>query len=115
MTTSERAAEKLKEKLIEEFLKTGIGFRLESPPDELGFNSIRLKLDRVLPTDIVIQCRGVKLILAPATAKALEKFDLDYEGDPGGFILNPENQGRSQYPCPGTGGRTETITSSKEA
>ncbi len=87
MITTDRAAQKLKENLVQEFFDMGIGFRLISNEKNANNKDINMKLDRVKPKDTVVQSYGIKILLDPTSAASLDSYKLDYKKDSGGFIL----------------------------
>ena len=91
MDATERAAQKLKDDLIREFLDKGIGFRLVGDGAGDSHKDLTMKLDRASPADIVVQRCGVKILLDPASAAVLERYELDYKDDSGGFFLSPRD------------------------
>ncbi|OGO39713.1 MAG: hypothetical protein A2147_05905 [Chloroflexi bacterium RBG_16_57_8] len=88
MTTTERAAQKLKENLVRRFLDGGIGFRVISNGLDPSHEELSLKVDKASPTDTVMESHGIKILLDPDSASALGDCELDYNDDSGGFFLS---------------------------
>jgi|WetSurMetagenome_2_1015567.scaffolds.fasta_scaffold1008661_1 Fe-S cluster assembly iron-binding protein IscA len=88
MITTKRAAQKLKDNLVKEFLAEGVGFRLISNGLDPSHKELNMKLDRARPTDTVVQSHGIKIFLDPISAANFERSELDYKDVNGGFFLN---------------------------
>ena len=63
MTTTEKAAQKLKNILIEKFLDVGLGFRVVGKADESGHTTFDIKPDNGCPGDEIIESYGMKVFL----------------------------------------------------
>lgn len=87
MTTTERAAQKLKEDLIRRFLDGGIGFRVISSGQDASHSDLSLKVDKESPDDMVVESHGIRLLLDPESAAALDQYELDYKDDTGDFFV----------------------------
>lgn len=88
MTTSDKAAEKLKEELLEKFVKNGLGYRVIYDTSALSQVTLSIKLDKESTGDTVMMSHGVKIILDQASADLLRDYELDYQDGPtGGFCL----------------------------
>lgn len=91
MTTTEKAAQKLKDDLVRRFMDQGIGFRVITGKSEVRERELRLKMDRALPTDRVVESHGIRILLDPTSASVLERYELDYKEEPSGFCLTPRD------------------------
>lgn len=88
VTTSNKAAKRLREQLVRRCSKTGIGFRIFARIDESGKATFSIKLDRQHRGDEVIESNGVKVFLDPASAAQIRDYQLDYQDEPeGGFFF----------------------------
>ncbi len=88
MSTSERAAQKLRDNLIQWCLDAGLGFRVVNGDDESGHPVFNIKLDKECPGDEVIVSHGIRIFLDPANAVLLKDHELDYLSEPTcGFCL----------------------------
>jgi Fe-S cluster assembly iron-binding protein IscA len=84
MTVSERAAQKLKDDLIQRFFGAGIGFRVSFE----SHGPVRIELDRQSPCDVVAEFHGVRVLVDPPSTAVLKQYELDYvDGPRGGFCL----------------------------
>lgn len=94
MHTTERAAQKLKDDLVRRSMNEGIGYRVKiiAGKDEMPRSDLSMRVDRALPTDEVVECHGIRLILDPASASVLDRFELDYKEEPGSFYLVQRDQ-----------------------
>ncbi len=84
MTVSKRAAQKLRDDLIQRFFGAGIGFRVSAKSP----GPVRIELDRPAPGDVVSEFHGVRVLVDPPTTAVLKQYELDYvDGPGGGFCL----------------------------
>ena len=89
VTTSSKAAKRLREQLVNKCFEAGIGFRMLVNAAEFGEATFSIKLDRQHREDEVIESNGVKVFLDPASAARISDYQLDYQNGPdGGFFLN---------------------------
>ncbi len=96
MTTSERAAQKLRDNLIQWCLDAGLGFRVVNDDREPAHAVFNIKLDKECPCDEVIVSHGIRIFLDPVNTTVLKDHELDYLDEPTcGFCLKNEN-GSSQ-------------------
>ena len=87
VNTTNKAAKRLREHLIDKCFEAGIGFRLVNTA-EFGEATFSIKLDRQRRGDEVIESNGVKVFLDPVSAARISDYQLDYEDEPdGGFYL----------------------------
>jgi Fe-S cluster assembly iron-binding protein IscA len=85
---SMRAADRLKEELVQRCLDAGIGFRIMVDTDDAGKIASVMKFDRQRQEDMVIDVGGVKLFSDPSSVAHVRDYHLDYEDNPeGGFFL----------------------------
>ena len=85
VSTSSKAAAKLREHLIYKCLEAGIGFRILVDGDEATFS---IMVDREHQGDQVTETGGVKVFVDPSSAASIGRYQLDYEDEPaGGFYL----------------------------
>jgi iron-sulfur cluster assembly protein len=88
VSTSNKAAEQLREQLINKCFEAGIGFRVLVNASESSKATFSIKLDRQNMKDEVLESNGIKLFLDPASAARISGYQLDYQDEPdGGFIL----------------------------
>jgi len=88
LTVSDKAAEKLKEDLIQRCLNVGLGYRLINNTAEPGKDTFSMELDKEHPGDEVVVLNGIRVFLDPANAARLKDYELDYLDEPsGGFLL----------------------------
>lgn len=88
VNTTNKAAKRLREHLIDKCFEAGIGFRMLVNSGESGKATFSIKLDREYPQDQVIESNGVKLFLDPPSAARISDYQLDYRDEPdGGFFL----------------------------
>lgn len=88
VNTTNKAAKRLREHLIDKCFEAGIGFRMLVNSGESGKATFSIKLDRESPEDQVIESNGVKLFLDPPSAARISDYQLDYCDEPdGGFFL----------------------------
>lgn len=88
LTASDKAAEKLKEDLIQRCLKVGLGYRVINNMAESGKDTFSMELDKEHPGDEVVVLNGIRIFLDPANAALLRDYELDYLDEPsGGFHL----------------------------
>ena len=85
---STRAADKLREELVQKCLDAGIGFRIIVGTDESGKITSTMKFDRQRQGDIVTDLGGVKLFSDPTSVAQVKDYHLDFLDNPdGGFFL----------------------------
>ena len=95
LTTSDRAAEKLREELVNKCLEAGIGFRMKVSTDESGRATFSIKLDWQHQGDKVVESDGIKVFLDTTSLAQVEDYQLDYQDTPeGGFFLNTVQEAR---------------------
>ncbi len=88
VSTSDRAAIRLREELTRKCFEAGIGFRIVVGTTEPGSTSFGIKLDRQRRGDEVMESNGVKVFWDPASEAQISDCQLDYEGEAdGGFFL----------------------------
>lgn len=88
LTASDKAAEKLKEHLIQRCLNVGLGYRVINNMAESGKDTFSMELDKEHPGDEVVVLNGIRIFLDPANAALLRDYELDYLDEPsGGFRL----------------------------
>jgi iron-sulfur cluster assembly protein len=88
VNTTNKAAKRLREHLIDKCFEVGIGFRVLVNSSESGKSTFSIKLDRERPQDQIIESNGVKLFLDPASAARISDYQLDYLDEPDdGFFL----------------------------
>jgi len=88
VNTTNKAAKRLREHLIDKCFEVGIGFRVFVNSSESGKSTFSIKLDRECPQDQIIESNGVKLFLDPASAARISDYQLDYLDEPDdGFFL----------------------------
>ena len=87
VNTTNKAAKRLREHLIDKCFEAGIGFRMLVNSGESGKATFSIKLDRERPQDQIIESNGVKLFLDPASAAQIGDYQLDYRDEPGGGFL----------------------------
>jgi len=88
VNTTNKAAKRLREHLIDKCFEAGVGFRVFVNSGESGKATFGIKLDRERPQDQIIESNGVKLFLDPASAARISDYQLDYRDEPdGGFLL----------------------------
>ncbi len=91
MTTSDKAAEKLKDELVQRFLNTGLGYRVVCDTSAPNHTTFSIKLDKEHPGDEVLVSHGIKIFLDQVSADLLRGYELDYQdGSTGGFCLKNE-------------------------
>jgi Fe-S cluster assembly iron-binding protein IscA len=91
MITTAKAAQKLRDSLMQKFLLGGIGFRFSCHGLDASRNELSMQIDRERPTDTVVQVHGIKILLAPDVAGSLDGCTLDYREARGGFYLDQRN------------------------
>ena len=85
---STRAADKLRDELIQKCLDAGIGFRIMVNTDDVGKVTSNMRFDRQRQGDMVIDLGGVKLFSDPTSVAHVKDYHLDYLDNPeGGFFL----------------------------
>ncbi len=88
ITASKKAAQKLKDELIQKCLNVGLGYRIIGNIPESGRASLYMELDKEHSGDEVIITHGIRFFLDPANATLLKDCKLDYiDGPTGGFWL----------------------------
>jgi iron-sulfur cluster assembly protein len=88
VNTTNKAAKRLREHLIDKCFEVGIGFRVLVNSSESGKSIFSIKLDRERPQDQIVESNGVKLFLDPASAARISDYQLDYLDEPDdGFFL----------------------------
>jgi len=88
VNTTNEAAKRLREHLVDKCFEVGIGFRVFVNSGESGKATFGIKLDRERPQDQIIESNGVKLFLDPASAARISDYQLDYRDEPDdGFFL----------------------------
>ena len=88
VSTSNKAAEQLREQLLDKCFEAGIGFRMLVNTGKSGKATCSIKLDRQKRGDQVIESKGVKVFLDPTSAAQIADHELDYQDEPdGGFFL----------------------------
>ncbi|HUV45549.1 MAG TPA: hypothetical protein VMW45_00565 [Dehalococcoidia bacterium] len=88
VTISNKAAERLREKLLHRCSETGIGFRLLASTDESDRVAFSMKVDRQDQRDKVIDLGGVKVFFDPSFTGQISEYQLDYRDEPdSGFFL----------------------------
>lgn len=93
MTTSERAAQKLRDNLVQWCLDAGLGFRVVNNNRETDPAVFNIKLDKECPGDEVIVSQGIRIFLDPVNAAALNDHELDYVDGPAcGFCLKTSKE-----------------------
>ena len=108
LTTSERAAQELKETLMREWFDMGLGFRLIKDTNGPGTGTCSIKLDNKRADDEVIESHGIKVFLDPISAAQLKDYELDYLVQPGqGFCLHKTT---CQQPEPQIFGKEDRVS-----
>jgi iron-sulfur cluster assembly protein len=96
VSTSYKAAEQLREELINKCFEAGIGFRMlvnAAEPSEATFS---IRLDMQHRGDEVVESNGVRVFLDPASAARISDYQLDYQDEPdGGFFLKTAQEAKS--------------------
>ena len=88
INVSTRAADRLKEELIQKCLDAGFGFRILIATDGNGKVLSSMKFDRQRRGDAVIDLGGVKLFSDPANVSRVKDYHLEYLDYPdSGFFL----------------------------
>jgi Fe-S cluster assembly iron-binding protein IscA len=88
INVSTRAADKLREELVQRCLDAGIGFRIIVNLDGSGKVMSCMKFDRQRQGDTVVDLGGVKLFSNPTEVAQVKDYHLDYFDNPdGGFFL----------------------------
>jgi Fe-S cluster assembly iron-binding protein IscA len=89
MSISMKAAEHLREQLLQKFFEAGFGFRMDVSTDESGKVTFSIRLDRQCQGDKVIESDGIRMFLDSSSATQMRGYQLDYEDEPsGGFFLS---------------------------
>ena len=85
---SSRAADRLREELVQKCLDSGLGFRIMVSTDDSGKIISNMKFDRQRPDDMVIDLDGVVLFSDPTSVAHARDYHLDYlNNQDGGFFL----------------------------
>jgi Fe-S cluster assembly iron-binding protein IscA len=84
MITTQKAAEKLRDNLVQRCVAVGLGFRLVNDNHEHSPKMFSIKVDQACPGDKVLESRGIRIYLDSASAVELENYELDYIDEPGG-------------------------------
>jgi len=93
--TSSKAAERLREQLINKCFEAGIGFRMLANTSGSGEATFSIKLGRQHRGDEVIESNGIKVFLDPASAARISDYQLDYQDAPdGGFFLKTAQEAK---------------------
>jgi len=97
LKTSLKAADKLKEALLERCKENGVGFRFQSLSPDDKINSIVIKLDKIKPDDEVMVENGVSIFTANINLSQFAGWELDYSDDPPdpGFCLKKTSENQS--------------------
>jgi len=97
LTASNRAIEKLKQKLVQTCFDMGIGFKVFVQTDGSGKENFNIKIAKQPRGDEVLDLHSIKMFLDPASAAKLGNYELDYLDEPdGGFLLRNRKSGRSK-------------------
>jgi Fe-S cluster assembly iron-binding protein IscA len=94
ISTSDKAAEKLKEALLKKFFDIGLGYRIvDNIADSNSSNILTMALDKESPGDDVTVLKGIRILIDHRSANQLADYELDYvDGPDGGFFLRQNNQ-----------------------
>lgn len=107
--TTEKAAGKLKEDLLEKIFRVGLGFRIDLETDEKGQRTYTIKLDNRCATDEVVDSHGVKVFLGHYIASQLKELELDYIDSPEEtFYFKKKERGDNDTRGAGNGRPTAT-------
>jgi Fe-S cluster assembly iron-binding protein IscA len=88
ITTSKRAAKKLKDEMVQKCLNVGLGYRIIGKIPESGRVMLYMELDKEHSGDEVIVSHGIRIFLDPTNAELLKDCELDFiDGPTGGFWL----------------------------
>lgn len=88
LTVSNKATEKLQQKLLQTCFEMGIGFKVFAQTDESGKATFSIKVAKQTRGDEVTELDGIKVFLDTASAAKLGNYELDYLDEPdGGFLL----------------------------
>jgi Fe-S cluster assembly iron-binding protein IscA len=97
LTASNKAIEKLQQKLVTGCAEMGIGFKIFVQTDESGKENFNIKIAKQPRGDEVLDLHSIKMFLDPTSAAKLENYELDYLDEPdGGFLLRNRKSGRSK-------------------
>lgn len=97
ITASDKAADKLREQLLDKCFEMGVGFRFQVTTDESGKSAFSIKLDKQHQEDESAQLNGVKVFMDPASASQIKDCQLDYLDEPdGGFILKIKREAEAE-------------------
>lgn len=97
LTASNKAIEKLQQKLVAACSEMGIGFKIFAQTDESGKENFNIKIAKQPRGDEVLDLHSIKMFLDPASTAKLENYELDYLDEPdGGFLLRNRKSGRSK-------------------
>jgi len=95
VSTSNEAAKRLREQLINKCFEAGIGFRMLVNTGESGKATFSIKVDMQQQGDEVIESNGVKVFLDPTSAARISNYQLDYQDEPdGGFFLKTTQEAK---------------------
>ena len=95
VTTTSKAAKRLREQLIHKCFEAGIGFRMLVSTGESGKATFSIKLDRQHRGDEVMESNGVKVFLDPASVARVSDYQLDYRDESdGGFFLKTTQEAK---------------------
>lgn len=93
---STKAAEQLREQLLQKFFEAGLGFRMDVSTAESGETTFSIRLDRQNRGDKVIESDGIRIFLDSSSANQISGYQLDYEDEPGsGFFLSTMKEVKS--------------------
>ena len=96
VTTSNEAAKRLREELINKCFEAGVGFRVLVESSKSGQATFSIKVDRRHQEDKVIESSGVKIFLDPASAARISGYQLDYQDEANeGFSLKATQEAKS--------------------
>ncbi len=97
LTVSDKAIEKLQQKLLQTCFEMGIGFKVFVRTDESGKAIFNIKIAKQARGDEVINFDSIKVFLDVASAAKLGNYELDYLDKPdGGFLLRSRAAGDEQ-------------------
>ena len=95
-SVSDKAVEKIRERLVEDCFKVGIGFRILASSDKSGEVTFSVKIDIQREGDKVIESGGVKVFLEPSSAAQISNYQFDYRDEPdGGFFLKRTREAKN--------------------
>lgn len=97
LTASNKAIEKLQQKLLQTCFDMGIGFKVFVRTDKSGKASFNIKIGKQAREDEVLDLHSIKIYLDTTSAAKLGNYELDYLDQPdGGFLLRNRKSGRSK-------------------